>query len=100
MKTYTVDAAYSQADAECLDRCSLSQEFDTLKAAKEFARRVLTSEYQALIEASAPFNYSRVMDGRDCKADYFRKGYVCPASEPIVTDEAHGSMYRHPANAL
>lgn len=71
--------AHSQ-EAVQLGASDDSRPCDTIKEAKTFARRALTAEYQALIEASAPYNYAAVMaeeDGKDvCVADYFRKGYT------------------------
>jgi hypothetical protein len=72
-KQITVGAARIQQDV--LDgQCDVWMDgFDTVADAKQYARRVLTDEYQRSAEMSAPLGYSQVCVDGECIADYFRK---------------------------
>lgn len=56
-------------------QCDVVDEFDTIGEAKRKAKHYLTDEYQNLIEASEPMQYSQVVVNGECLYDYFRKGY-------------------------
>ena len=47
--------------------------FDTIKEAKEYAKRILTPEWAEVGEMSAPCGYSMVMVDGGCLYDFFRK---------------------------
>lgn len=74
-KQIEVVASYDQTSV-LNGRGNIHQTFDTIGEAKRYAKRCLTDEFQALIEASEPQRYSQVIVDGDCVADYFRKGYT------------------------
>ena len=67
----TVRMAESQENAES-NGWSDTVERDTVKEAKELARRVLTAEYARQNEMSQPFGYSQVVCDGEVVYDYFR----------------------------
>lgn len=85
LKRITVLIDYSRASLE-EKGAQDSRTFDTLKEAREWAKRVLTVDYQRLIEASDPFNYACIMISQgaywDCQeyihSEFWRKGYSEP----------------------
>lgn len=73
-------AGYTQTDV--LDgNINYSRECDTIKEAKNEAKRYLTEDYRILAEASETMKYSQVLVDGKCLYDFFAKGYQGESNE-------------------
>lgn len=74
-KNIEVLASYTQTDVLNGQANICRDGFDTLKEARNYAKRTLTEEFRNLIEASECQRYAQVLVNGECVNDYFAKGY-------------------------
>jgi len=72
-KQITVVAAADQDSLE-FNGADVAENSETVGAAKQRARYLLTEEYRLITESSARLGYAQVLVNGKCVADFFGKG--------------------------